>query len=251
MLLCVFDTTEFLFFSIFTKNAKKMKGLQNLFNLFYPDVCVCCDQYLVDQEKIVCIECRLDLPFIDSTDVTANPLTQTFEGRIFLEKGASFLYYHPTGKVKKLIHQLKYKNNEKVGVFLGEWFGQQLLETNSFNDIDFIIPVPLHKDKLRQRGYNQLTKFGKSLSTILNSKYLGGVLIRNTAAKTQTFKKRVERFKSLLNNFSITNPVILKDKHVLLIDDVVTTGATLEACCIELLKVENLKISVVTIALTE
>ena len=96
-----------------------------------------------------------------------------------------------------------------------------------------------------------MTKFGKSLSTILNSKYLGGVLIRNTAAKTQTFKKRVERFKSLLNNFSITNPVILKDKHVLLIDDVVTTGATLEACCIELLKVENLKISVVTIALTE
>jgi len=191
------------------------------------------------------------LPFIDSSDITTNPLTQTLEGRVFLEKGASFLYYHPTGKVKKLIHQLKYKNNEKVGVFLGEWFGQQLLETNAFNDIDFIIPVPLHKDKLRQRGYNQLTKFGKSLSTILNSKYLEGVLIRNTAAKTQTFKKRIERFKSLLNNFSITNPVILKDKHVLLIDDVVTTGATLEACCNELLKVENLKISVVTIALTE
>mgnify|MGYP000857987978 CR=1 FL=1 len=83
------------------KNAKKMKGLQNLFNLFYPDVCVCCDQYLLDQEKIVCIECRLDLPFIDNSDITSNPLIQTLEGRVFLEKGASFLYYHPTGKVKK------------------------------------------------------------------------------------------------------------------------------------------------------
>lgn len=251
MLLYVFDATEFLFFSIFTKNAKKMRGLQNLFNLFYPDVCVCCDQYLLDQEKIVCIECRLDLPFIDNSDVTSNPLIKTLEGRVFLEKGASFLYYHPTGKVKKLIHQLKYKNNEKVGVFLGEWFGQQLLETNLFSNIDFIIPVPLHKDKFKLRGYNQLTKFGKSLSSILNIEYLEGVLIRNTAAKTQTFKKRVERFKSLMNNFSIKKSVTLKDKHVLLIDDVVTTGATLEACCIELLKVENLKISVVTIALTE
>ena len=96
-----------------------------------------------------------------------------------------------------------------------------------------------------------MTTFGKSLSSILNIEYLEGVLIRNTAAKTQTFKKRVERFKSLMNNFSIKNSVALKDKHVLLIDDVVTTGATLETCCIELLKVENLKISVVTIALTE
>ena len=138
-----------------------------------------------------------------------------------------------------------------MNVFLGEWFGQQLLETNSFSNIDFIIPVPLHKDKFRLRGYNQLTTFGKSLSSILNIEYLEGVLIRNTAAKTQTFKKRVERFKSLMNNFSIKNTVALKDKHVLLIDDVVTTGATLETCCIELLKVENLKISVVTIALTE
>jgi len=240
-----------LFFSIFTKNAKKMKGLQNLFNLFYPNVCVCCDQYLLDQENIICIECRLDLPFINNYDISSNPLTQTLEGRVFLEKGVSFLYYHPHGKVKKLIHQLKYKNNQKVGVFLGEWFGQKLIETHKFRDIDFIIPVPLHKNKLKSRGYNQLTTFGKSLSSILKIKYLEGVLIRQAMAKTQTLKKRVERFKSLENNFTLINCDILVNKHVLLIDDVVTTGATLEACCIELLKVENMKISIVTIALTE
>ena len=228
-----------------------MKGLQHLFNLFYPDTCVCCDQYLLDQEKIICIECRLDLPFIETGNSTYNPLLETLKGKVFVEEGTSFLYYHPEGKVKKLIHQLKYKNNQKVGIFLGEWLGQKLLETKAYNSIDYIIPVPLHKDKLRLRGYNQLTKFGETLSSILNIKYLEGVLIRNTMAKTQTLKKRLDRFKSLVNNFSLINADLLKNKHVLLIDDVVTTGATLEACCNELLKVEGMKISIVTIALTE
>ena len=111
--------------------------------------------------------------------------------------------------------------------------------------------MPLHKKKLRKRGYNQLTKFGKSLSTILNIEYLEDVLIRNSDTKTQTFKNRVERFKNLMNNFSIRDTVLLKNKHVLLIDDVVTTGATLEACCKQLIKAESIKISIVTIALTE
>ena len=228
-----------------------MKGLQHLFNLFYPDTCVCCDQYLLDQEKIICIECRLDLPFIETGNSTYNPLLETLKGKVIVEEGTSFLYYHPVGKVKKLIHQLKYKNNQKVGIFLGEWLGQKLLETKAYNSIDYIIPVPLHKDKLRLRGYNQLTKFGETLSSILNIKYLEGVLIRNTMAKTQTLKKRLDRFKSLVNNFSLISADLLKNKHVLLIDDVVTTGATLEACCNELLKVEGMKISIVTIALTE
>ena len=240
-----------MFFTIFTENATKMKGLQHLFNLFYPDTCVCCDQYLLDQEKIICIECRLDLPFIETGNSTYNPLLETLKGKVIIEEGTSFLYYHPEGKVKKLIHQLKYKNNQKVGIFLGEWLGQKLLETKAYNSIDYIIPVPLHKDKLRLRGYNQLTKFGETLSSILNIKYLEGVLIRNTMAKTQTLKKRLDRFKSLVNNFSLINANLLKNKHVLLIDDVVTTGATLEACCKELLKIEGMKISIVTIALTE
>ena len=228
-----------------------MKGLQHLFNLFYPDTCVCCDQYLLDQEKIICIECRLDLPFIETGNSTYNPLLETLKGKVIIEEGTSFLYYHPEGKVKKLIHQLKYKNNQKVGIFLGEWLGQKLLETKAYNSIDYIIPVPLHKDKLKLRGYNQLTKFGETLSSILNIKYLEGVLIRNTMAKTQTLKKRLDRFNSLVNNFSLINANLLKNNHVLLIDDVVTTGATLEACCKELLKIEGMKISIVTIALTE
>tara|TARA_B100000795_G_scaffold269485_1_gene259007 strand:- start:5600 stop:6286 length:687 start_codon:yes stop_codon:yes gene_type:complete len=228
-----------------------MKSLHTLFNLFYPSICLCCEQHLLDQEKIICIECRFDLPFIDNGDFTSNLLSLTLEGRVLIEKGASFLYYHPIGKVKKLLHQLKYKNNQEVGSFLGKWFGQQLLETSQFREIDYIIPVPLHKKKLKKRGYNQLTKFGKCLSNILDIEYLENVLIKTSTNKTQTLKKRIERFKNLTTNFSIVNTAILNNKHVLLIDDVVTTGATLEACCKELLKAENVKISIITIALTE
>ena len=228
-----------------------MKIVKHLFNLFYPSTCICCEQNLLDQEKIICIECRADLPFAENGDFISNPLTLIFEGRVLIEKGASFLYYHPSGKVKKLIHELKYKNNQEVGVFLGRWFGERLLQSSTFNDLDYIIPVPLHIKKQQKRGYNQLTKFGKSLSTVLHTKYLENVLTRSSTSKTQTFKNRVERFKNLMTNFSITDTTFLKNKHVLLIDDVVTTGATLEACCKELLKTENIKISIATIALTE
>jgi len=228
-----------------------MKIVKHLFNLFYPSTCICCEQNLLDQEKIICIECRADLPFAENGDFISNPLTLIFEGRVLIEKGASFLYYHPSGKVKKLIHELKYKNNQEVGEFLGKWFGERLLKSTKFKDIDFILPVPLHIKKQQKRGYNQLTKFGDSLSTVLHTKYLENVLIRSSTSKTQTFKNRVERFKNLMTNFSITDTTFLKNKHVLLIDDVVTTGATLEACCKELLKTENIKISIATIALTE
>ena len=228
-----------------------MKIVKHLFNLFYPSTCICCEQILLDQEKIICIECRTDLPFVENGDFRSNQLTLIFEGRVLIEKGASFLYYHPSGKVKKLIHELKYKNNQEVGVFLGRWYGERLLQSSAFNDLDYIIPVPLHIKKQQKRCYNQLTKFGESLSTVLHIKYLENVLIRNSTTKTQTFKNRVERFKNLMTNFSITDTTFLKNKHVLLIDDVVTTGATLEACCKQLLKAENIKISIVTIALTE
>ena len=124
-----------------------MKIVKHLFNLFYPSTCICCEQTLLDQEKIICIECRADLPFVENGDFRSNQLTLIFEGRVLIEKGASFLYYHPSGKVKKLIHELKYKNNQEVGEFLGKWFGERLLKSTKFKDIDFIIPVPLHIKK--------------------------------------------------------------------------------------------------------
>lgn len=229
----------------------KMKKIEDLFNLFYPKSCVCCSQNLLDQEQIICIGCSFDMPLIDNNDFKSNALTQILEGRVLFENGASFLYYRPAGKVKQLIHQLKYQNNQEIGTFLGNWFGNILLERNPFKLVDHIIPVPLHQKKQKKRGYNQLTQFGKSLSNVLNIPFLSDVLVKTNASKTQTGKKRLERFTNLESKFKLHNANIIQNKHLLLIDDVITTGATLEACSKELLKAGNVKISIATIALTE
>lgn len=228
-----------------------MKILKDFFQLFYPKLCVCCKKELLSEEKVICSFCSFDLPIINHKNYENNSIARIFYGRVPIEKATSFLFFRKVSKTRDLIHELKYKGNEYVGVFLGNWFGQVLKESNEFNNIDCIIPVPLHKKRLHERGYNQLTKFGECLSNILNTTYNPNILVRVSSSKTQTFKERLERFSNNETKFKLANLDILKNKHVLLIDDVITTGATLEACCIELLKTENIKISIVTMAFTE
>lgn len=228
-----------------------MNYLQDVLHLFFPKICITCNAKLLQSEKIICTLCRHDLPIICYKDYKDNKITKALYGRIPIEKANAFLFYRKDGKTKDLIHALKYKGNQEVGIFIGDWFGNILKDSNELNDIDCIIPVPLHPKKMKQRGYNQLTTFGESLSKHLEKPYVADVLIRISASKTQTFKQRFERFSNNETKFSITNTSILKNKHILLIDDVITTGATLESCCKELLTSENLKISVVTMAYTE
>ncbi|WKD85137.1 Amidophosphoribosyltransferase [Polaribacter huanghezhanensis] len=228
-----------------------MNYLQDLVHLFFPKICITCESKLLQSEKIICTLCRHDLPIICYKDYKDNKITKAFYGRIPIEKASSFLFYRKEGKTKDLIHALKYKGNQEVGVFIGDWLGNILKDSNEFADIDCIIPVPLHPKKLKKRGYNQLTTFGLSLSKHLEKPYLEDVLIRTSASKTQTFKQRFERFSNNDTKFSVPNSSTLKNKHILLIDDVITTGATLESCCKELLIAENSKISIVTMAYTE
>jgi ComF family protein len=228
-----------------------MQFLKDIFHLFYPNLCVVCENRLTTSEKNMCTYCRHDLPIICYNDFEKNQVSQIFYGRIPIEKAAAFLLYQKEGKTKNIIHALKYHGNQEVGIFLGNWFGHSLKEKNFFKDIDYIIPVPLHQNKKKKRGYNQLTKFGKTLSTNSNVMYLENILIRTSAAKTQTFKTRFERFKNTNTKFQLTDNTFLSKKHILLIDDVITTGATLESCCKELLKTENIKISIATMAFTE
>ena len=228
-----------------------MNYLQDVLHLFFPKICITCESKLLLSEKIICTLCRHDLPIICYKDYKDNKITKAFYGRIPIEKATAFLYYRKEGKTKELIHALKYKGNQEIGNFIGDWFGNVLKESNQFNDVDCIIPVPLHPKKQKQRGYNQLTTFGLQLSKQLDKPYLDTVLIRTTASKTQTFKQRFERFSNNGTKFSLKNASTLKNKHILLIDDVITTGATLESCCKELLTAENIKISIATIAYTE
>lgn len=228
-----------------------MKYLNDVLHLFYPKVCITCKSTLLQTEKLLCTLCRHDLPIICYNDYKDNKIKSTFYGRVPIEKAISFLFYRKEGKTKEIIHELKYKGNQKVGEFIGDWFGNILNESKEISDIDCIIPVPLHPKKLKQRGYNQLTTFGKQLAKHLNSIYLPDVLVRISSSKTQTFKQRFERFSNNNTKFDITNRLLLQDKHILLIDDVITTGATLESCCKEILKSDNVKISIATMAYTE
>ncbi len=228
-----------------------MQFLKDIYSIFYPKICICCKNTLLTNENLICTICRHDLPVICYKDFKKNKITTIFYGKVPIEKANTLMLFQKEGKVKELIHSLKYKGHEEVGVFLGNWFGRILSEQRIFEDIDIIIPVPLHKRKKRKRGYNQLTAFGKSLSKILSKEYAENVLIRTTFSKTQTFKTRVDRFFNTSSRFYLRNASTLKNKHVLLIDDVITTGATLVSCCLELQKAEGVKISIITMAFTE
>jgi ComF family protein len=148
-----------------------------------------------------------------------------------------------------LLHNLKYRSHETVSIILGEWLGNELKTVEAYSTIDAVIPVPLHKNKLKKRGYNQVTKFGVEIAKALNAKYIDNVLIKTTATKTQVFKKRMARWNNSNEIFTIANKELINGKHILLVDDIITTGATIEACANVLNRAENIKISVATIAI--
>lgn len=228
-----------------------MKLLKNIFNLFYPDICLCCENHLTENEHTVCLKCRFDFSVTNFTSEKDNAVEKVFYGRIPIEKATALFYFLNKGKIQTLIHQLKYKGQQQVGTFAGNWLAEDILQSNEFKDVDVIVPVPLHKNKLKSRGYNQVTTFGKALSKKLNIPYVENALVRTSFTRTQTKKIRIERWKNVQEIFSNANPELLNHKHILLIDDIITTGATLEACYSELKKSENIKISIACIAYTK
>lgn len=228
-----------------------MHFLKDFLHIFYPKVCVNCNEQLLQNEKTICTFCRHDLPLTNFLSYTENKVSKIFYGRITIEKAYSLLFFRKESITKNLIHELKYKGNEEIGNFFGNWLGEILALNKQFSNVDYIIPVPIHSKKRKIRGYNQVTKFGECLSYHLNIPFNEEVLVRKSSTKTQTLKARFERFNDLDTKFSLTNTATFKNKHVLIIDDVITTGATLEACAMELLKSPGIKISILTMAYTE
>ncbi len=228
-----------------------MNLLKDIFNIFYPTICLCCKEQLTTNEALICIDCRHDLPVTNFTDEADNIIEKIFYGRVPIEEATSLFYFLKKGKVQELIHHLKYKNQQKVGTFIGDWLGELMRNSKRFKTIDCIIPVPLHKKKQQLRGYNQVSTFGKSLSKKLDVPFYETTLLKKTATKTQTKKLRLERWKNSEHKFTVQTTNTLNGKHILLIDDIITTGATLEACINAFKEHKNIKISIATMAYTQ
>ncbi len=224
---------------------------ESIINLFFPKVCSGCSSFLLSNENVICTVCRHDIPLTNHHLNPENDAFKKFYGRIPVIHTSALFYFHKKGIVQELIHNLKYKGHEEIGTVLGEWYAEDLKNIKLLQSVDEIIPVPLHPKKLKQRGYNQVTAFGEGLSSSLNLDYNDSLLIRNVYSKTQSKKNLLGRTEGIETIFDVVFTEKNYNKHFLLIDDVITTGSTLEACSRALMKIPGAKISIVCMAMAQ
>ena len=230
-----------------------LKGsyLADFVALLFPELCAACSESLMSNENLICASCLFNLPYTNFHLKADNIVAQQFWGKIPLEGAYALYYFTKGGKVQNMMHQFKYRGMRQIGNLLGNIAGEQLNKNDVFNTVDIIIPVPLHKKRMRQRGYNQSTCYAEGLAQKLNAVVEENNLVRSIATETQTHKSRFARFENMQEVFTVLNPEKLINKHVLLVDDIITTGSTLEACGAQLLKIEGVKLSIATIAYAE
>lgn len=222
-----------------------------MLNIFFPKLCRGCQRELLSEEAEICTYCRHNLPIACFHQSGSEEMLQIFFGRIPVENATALFYFKKNGLTQKFVHALKYKRVQSLGAVFGKWLGAELSECKAYQQIEAVIPVPLHKKKLRQRGYNQVELFGKEIAQSLNVPYIDDVLIKITPTKSQVFKERLTRIFSQQEVFEIQQLQKIKNKHLLIVDDIVTSGATLEACSSKLFKAGGVKVSFATIAITK
>lgn len=222
---------------------------KHLLNLFFPKVCLGCLTFLKTNEATICTQCRHEMPLTQHYLNHTNEAFKKFYGKIDIVHASAFLSFHKNGIVQELIHHLKYKKQEEVGSLLGYWYAEDLKKIRPEIPFEIIVPVPLHPKKFKERGYNQTAAFGKTLAESLSLEYNDQILFRKTYSKTQSKKNLLGRFKGIENAFSVKNSEENHNKHFVIVDDVLTTGATLEACSRALLKIPGAKVSIVCMAM--
>lgn len=222
--------------------------LKNLIGLIYPDLCIACYQNHPMDKQLFCLPCGQELIRTEHLINPDNEFMRHFVGRVTVQRGASLFIYRKGTSIQQLLHQLKYNNKPEVGFQLGLSYSKDLLDTKFLSDIDMMIPVPLYWKKQKKRGYNQSEQFAKGIHQSTNIPILTNILLKDKPTASQTKMSRAERVDNVASTFIIKNPSQIQDKHILLVDDVLTTGATLEACAKVLLP-HRCKISMLTIAM--
>ena len=219
-----------------------------MLNLLFPKICNGCKSKLLKGEEILCAQCRHDLPLACFHRTHDTSMKNLFYGRFPIENATALILFQKKGITQEILHNLKYRNQKEISNFFGKWLGVELAKHLDYQSIDLVIPVPLHKKRLKKRGYNQVSGFGKEIANCLNVPFREDVLVKISQTDSQVFKKRLLRFETE-EVFRVNHPELLTNKHILLVDDIVTTGATIEKCALQLLVKTNAKLSVATIAI--
>lgn len=225
--------------------------LKSLVHLFFPEACKACDDELRSGERILCTACHLQMPLTDFHTYNDTSIQKVFYGRLNVENATALFYFEKKGLVQELMHNLKYRGALSISSFLGHWLGEDLKKLGNYTSVDIVIPVPIHPKKKKIRGYNQVEGFGKALSLHLQASYEDTVLLKSKNTKTQVFKGRFTRSDETLQAFYIQDFEALQGKHILLCDDILTTGATIEACALQLLKIPNIRLSIAVMAIAQ
>ena len=223
--------------------------LSDLFELFYPEVCLSCSEKLLKGEEVICFKCNGTLPKTDHWNDSNNPMAKRFWGRVNLQGAAALFEFQKGEHVQHLLHQLKYRGRQDVGEYLGKMLGSSLLKDDTtIKEVDLIVPVPLHWKKQQTRGYNQCDSIAKGISETIVVPWTDSALERTQENISQTKKNRFDRWANVAEIFSVRDAEQLKGKHILLVDDVMTTGATAEACLQTILTIPGTKVSFVPVA---
>ena len=230
------------------KTGKLFRMWSGLLHLVYPKLCAGCGTDLLGDDQLVCIDCLESLPLTNFHLHEGNPVEKIFRGRLDLVSASAYMYFAKRSSMQNILHHLKYKGNREVGYYFGRKMGRTLRESKRYDDVDGLIPLPLYHTKEKIRGYNQATVICEGMSETMNIPVLKNVVKRKVATDTQTRKTRMQRWENIDGKFVLEEDENIAGKHLLLVDDVLTTGATLEACGNELLKAKNIQLGIVTLA---
>jgi len=222
----------------------------NFVSLIYPELCVVCGDPLVEGEKFFCFDCFLKLPKTNYHLLHENQAIERLAGKISLEKASAYFYYNKGGIAQKLIAEIKYKGNRNLGEWIGNYLAKEMIMSGFFDGIDYMVPVPLHRSKEKKRGFNQAEIIAAGIAQVTKIQLETTNVFRVKANTTQTKKGLFDRWQNARNLFRQKNPDLFKDKHILIIDDVLTTGSTLDAVAQSLLQSQGVKISILTLAIT-
>ena len=227
-----------------------MRWINDFIRLFFPRNCIVCGTPLVDGEEELCTACLFSLSEVHTANSNENLVERRLRGRVPVQHATALLVFQRKNSTQTILHQIKYSSNQKLAHIMGRQLGLHIARSGQFDDVDIIVPVPLHRRKERRRGYNQSLLLCRGLAQTFERPIADGILVRTRHTESQTHKNRIERLENMKGVFAVTDPKALQGKHILLVDDVITTGATTEACYAALSSVDGLRVSIAALAVS-